>query len=66
MGLLDEIGNSVIVSTLKQFLNRTDHEIFFGYPANWYIPQEYSLLSVEVHKNHTLVGRHQKESKCEC
>ena len=28
MGLFDEIGNSVIVSTLKQFLNRTDHEIF--------------------------------------
>jgi len=41
MGFFDKIDNNMVVDTIKQFLNRTDLEIFYGYPSNWYIPQEY-------------------------
>jgi len=62
MGFFHKIDNSVIGNTCKQFLSRTDREIFHGCTTYCYIPQECALLSVEAHKNHTLVGRHQRAS----
>ena len=56
MGFFDKIDNSMIVDTFKQFLNRTDHEIFFHrYLANWHIPQEYALCAA-------LMARYQASS----
>jgi len=60
MRFFDKIDNGVIVNAFKQFLNRTDREIFFhGYRANLHIPREYGLVSVEVDKN-IGIARHRK------
>jgi len=58
LSFFDKIDKSMIVDAFKQFLNRTPlQNIFHGYPTNWYILQEYALLSVDVHENKTLTGQ---------
>jgi len=45
------------VNIFKPSLNRMDSEILNEYPATWNVPLECASLSLEVHKNHTLVDR---------
>jgi len=50
MGFFDKIDDSTIVDTFRQFLDRTDREIFCTYIL------QVGTLSVKVHENHALLG----------
>ena len=59
MCFFDKSSNSMRVNTFKQLLSRRDREKFsrVAYPVNGCIPIGHA--SMEVHKKHETVGRHQ-------